>query len=92
MTILSTCASENVHLQVHLFDLDLPSAGVRLKESDSTAPGSELVVVEDTPVGRLGLSVCYDLRFPSLYQALVAAGAEVLAVPSAFTVPTGASA
>jgi len=72
---------------VHLFDLDLPT--VKLQESAYTQPGSQLHVVE-TPAGALGLSTCYDVRFPTLYGALAAAGAEILAVPAAFTVPTGA--
>lgn len=73
--------------KIHLFDIDLPD-GPSFQESAHIAPGHELVVA-DTPVGRLGLSVCYDLRFPETYQALVEAGAELITVPSAFTVPTG---
>ena len=76
--------------KAHLFDADAPAAGLRLRESDSTAAGCALTVV-DTPVGRLGLSVCYDVRFPGLYGALAAAGAQVLSIPAAFTVPTGAA-
>jgi predicted amidohydrolase len=72
--------------KIHLFDVELPDA--TLRESAGVAPGDTLVVA-DTPVGRLGLSVCYDVRFPELYRALVSDGAEVLLVPSAFTVPTG---
>ena len=75
-----------VYRKIHLFDIDLPD--VRLRESDAVAPGSEIVVV-DSAVGKLGLSVCYDVRFPELYRALVAQGARILLVPSAFTVPTG---
>lgn len=56
--------------KLHLFDVELPAQGVSLRESASTAAGDEGVVVRDTPVGTLGLSVCYDLRFPQLYQAL----------------------
>lgn len=78
-----------VYRKAHLFDVELPG-GLRLKESDSTAAGDALAVV-DTPAGRLGLSVCYDVRFPELYRALAGAGAQVLAVPAAFTVPTGAA-
>jgi predicted amidohydrolase len=73
--------------KVHLFDIDLPGME-HLKESRSVAPGSE-VVVADTPAGRLGLSICYDLRFPELYRALAQRGARVLCVPSAFTERTG---
>ena len=76
--------------KLHLFDIDVPgSDGERYRESNSIAPGLAPPRVVDTPVGRLGLSVCYDLRFPELYRALVQAGAELLVVPSAFTVRTG---
>lgn len=73
--------------KLHLFDIDLPD-GPRFQESAHIAPGAE-VVVADTPLGRLGLSICYDLRFPELYRALVDRGAELFAVPSAFTLQTG---
>ena len=73
--------------KLHLFDVDLPT-GERWRESAAYAPGGAAAVV-DTPVGSLGLSICYDLRFPALYQALSGAGATLLAVPSAFTRPTG---
>lgn len=73
--------------KIHLFDVDLPS-GESWRESAAYAPGTQAVVV-DTPVGRLGLSICYDLRFPDLFRALTDAGATVLAIPAAFTVPTG---
>jgi deaminated glutathione amidase len=72
--------------KIHLFDADLPEA--RLQERDHTAPGRTPVVVQ-TEHGGLGLSICYDLRFPELYRALCAAGAELLVVPSAFTLQTG---
>ena len=75
-----------VYRKIHLFDVDLP--GHKLKESEGVRAGGEVVVAE-TRVGRLGLSVCYDLRFPELYRALTARGARTLLVPSAFTVPTG---
>jgi predicted amidohydrolase len=74
--------------KVHLFDVDVPG-GEAYRESQSIAPGPPRAVVADTPAGRLGLSVCYDLRFPELFRRLVADGAEVLAVPSAFTARTG---
>lgn len=73
--------------KLHLFDIDIPG-GVVLKESSVVRPGDE-VVVADTELGRLGLSICYDLRFPELYRQLALAGAEVLFVPSAFTAYTG---
>ncbi|MDO6413581.1 carbon-nitrogen hydrolase family protein [Sphingomonas sp. BIUV-7] len=73
--------------KIHLFDVDLAS-GERWRESDAYAPGTQAVAVE-TRWGRLGLSVCYDLRFPDLYRALSDAGATILSVPAAFTVPTG---
>jgi predicted amidohydrolase len=75
--------------KIHLFDVDL-SSGERWRESDAYAPGDRAVAVE-TPWGRLGLSICYDLRFPDLYRALSDAGATILSVPAAFTVPTGAA-
>ena len=77
-----------VYRKAHLFDLELPS--IRLKESDHTAPGDALVVC-DSPAGRLGLSVCYDVRFPEMYRSLSSAGAQILTVPAAFTVPTGSA-
>ena len=73
--------------KIHLFDVDLPT-GERWRESASYVPGERVVAV-DTPWGRLGLSICYDLRFPDLYRALSDAGATMLAMPAAFTVPTG---
>lgn len=75
--------------KLHLFDVDLPS-GESWRESASYAPGEGAVVVE-SPVGSLGLSICYDLRFADLYRALSNAGATVLAVPAAFTQPTGSA-
>jgi predicted amidohydrolase len=74
--------------KVHLFDVDIPGQ-VCVRESDARAPGHETVAVA-TELGTLGLSVCYDLRFPELYRRLAAAGAEIICVPSAFTFPTGA--
>ncbi|HEX8447107.1 MAG TPA: carbon-nitrogen hydrolase family protein [Sphingomonas sp.] len=73
--------------KMHLFDVDLPN-GDSWRESAAYRPG-DAAVVADSPVGRLGLSICYDLRFPALYQALSDAGATILSVPAAFTVPTG---
>ncbi len=75
--------------KVHLFSVSIPAEGVNLREANTTAPGSKLVVC-DSPIGKLGLTVCYDLRFPEMYSALVEEGdADILLVPSAFTVPTG---
>jgi predicted amidohydrolase len=73
--------------KIHLFDVDVPG-GVRFRESETVAPGDEVVVAESA-LGRIGLSVCYDLRFGELYRALVLRGAEILTVPSAFTATTG---
>lgn len=75
--------------KLHLFDVDLPT-GERWRESASYAPG-EGAVVAQTPIGQVGLSICYDLRFADLYRALSTAGATVLAIPAAFTRPTGAA-
>jgi predicted amidohydrolase len=75
--------------KIHLFDVDLRGSGGGLyQESERVAPGKEVVVAE-TPFGGVGLSVCYDLRFPELYRAQAARGARFLAVPSAFTPETG---
>jgi predicted amidohydrolase len=73
--------------KLHLFDVDL-ATGESWRESAAYAPGGRAVVA-DTPAGPLGLSICYDLRFPDLYRSLTDAGAELLAIPAAFTVPTG---
>ena len=89
--------------KIHLFDVEVPrsaaadaepnrsSAGERYLESRTIAFGEPAFVVLETPVGKLGLSVCYDLRFPELYRALAAAGAELIAIPAAFTARTGAA-
>jgi len=79
--------------KIHLFDVDLPNAaGERYRESRTIAHGDPAgCTVIDTPAGRLGLSVCYDLRFPELYRRLAVAGAEILCVPAAFTARTGAA-
>lgn len=76
--------------KIHLFDVDVADARGRYRESDDYAFGDH-VVLADTPVGRLGLTVCYDLRFPELYGALREAGAELITAPSAFTAVTGAA-
>lgn len=74
--------------KIHLFDVDLPEPSESYRESAHFAPGARPVVV-DTPAGKLGLSVCYDMRFPELYRSLLVAGAEWFTMPAAFTVPTG---
>jgi predicted amidohydrolase len=75
--------------KIHMFDVDL-STGESWKESNAYAPGEAVATVE-TPLGKLGLSICYDIRFPALYEALGRARCDVIAIPAAFTVPTGAA-
>jgi nitrilase len=74
--------------KIHLFDVTIPGLNEQYRESNHVLPGRDPVIA-DTPVGKLGLSVCYDMRFPELYRELVLQGAEWLAMPAAFTVPTG---
>ena len=74
--------------KIHLFDVDLPT-GESWRESAVYEAGTSTTIAEGTPVGRLGLTICYDLRFPALFSRLAEAGADVIAVPAAFTVPTG---
>ncbi len=74
--------------KIHLFDVDLPGRAEAYRESRHVERGHNVVVV-DTPVGRVGLSVCYDMRFPELYRQLSRLGADVLVMPAAFTAPTG---
>ena len=76
-----------VYDKIHMFDVDLPT-GERWRESELFAPGDRAVVAA-TPWGGLGMTVCYDLRFPELFRALAGAGAGMIAVPAAFTRPTG---
>ena len=76
--------------KLHLFDVDVADSRGRYRDSDDYAHGTN-VVVADTPVGKLGLTVCYDLRFPELYSALREAGAELITAPAAFTAVTGAA-
>jgi predicted amidohydrolase len=76
-----------VYRKIHLFDVDIDD-GIRYVESDTVIAGNEVVVVE-TSLGRMGLSICYDLRFPELYRRLRSDGAEIFTVPSAFTLKTG---
>ena len=73
--------------KIHLFDVDLPT-GESVRESDGVAPGGRAIVAP-LPEARLGLTVCYDIRFPHLFRALARAGADLIAAPAAFTVPTG---
>jgi predicted amidohydrolase len=73
--------------KLHMFDVDLPS-GERYRESSLYEPGEEARLAQ-TPWGKLGLTICYDMRFPQLYRALAKAGAEIIAAPAAFTRPTG---
>jgi predicted amidohydrolase len=74
--------------KIHLFDVDIPGKSETYRESAHVTPGAKPAVV-DTPAGKVGLSVCYDIRFPELFRQLSAAGAQILTVPSAFTGPTG---
>jgi deaminated glutathione amidase len=83
----ATGAIGAVYRKIHLFDVAIPD-GATYRESATVVPGAEPVVA-DTPWGGVGLTVCYDLRFPELYRTLVAAGARILTVPAAFTLHTG---
>jgi predicted amidohydrolase len=74
--------------KIHMFDVEL-STGETWRESSAYEPGRDVVTVEDTPLGLLGLSVCYDMRFPALFEALGNRRCDAIAVPAAFTVPTG---
>jgi predicted amidohydrolase len=76
-----------VYRKIHLFDIDLPGR-VTVRESDAKLAGAETVTAA-TPLGAIGLSICYDLRFPELFRRLAFAGAQIIALPSAFTFPTG---
>ena len=73
--------------KIHMFDVDL-AGGESWRDSAAYAPGDRVVTVE-TPAGRLGLTICYDLRFPALFEALGRARCDIIAIPAAFTVPTG---
>ena len=74
--------------KIHLFDVDLPT-GESWRESAVYQAGKGAMLVNGTPVGKLGLTICYDLRFPTLFARIAEAGADVIAVPAAFTLPTG---
>jgi nitrilase len=93
--VRAACLLYNEHGQrvarydkIHLFDVEVAATGEAYAESETIAPGDTPVVV-DTPLGRLGLSVCYDLRFPELFRAMLDDGMELLALPAAFTATTG---
>ena len=74
--------------KMHLFDVDLPT-GESWRESATYQRGEGAALIDGTPLGKLGLTICYDVRFPALFARLAEAGADVIAVPAAFTVPTG---
>jgi nitrilase len=79
---------QGCYRKIHLFDVKLPDRDESYQESWSMYPGDDLVAV-DTPIGRVGLTICYDIRFPELYRRLVDDGASVFTVPAAFTAVTG---
>jgi deaminated glutathione amidase len=74
--------------KIHMFDVDL-ATGETWRESAAYQPGGAVVTVEDTPLGRLGLAICYDIRFPALFEELGRRRCDAIAIPAAFTVPTG---
>ena len=74
--------------KLHMFDVDL-ATGETWRESNAFAAGNAVVTVDDTPVGRLGLTICYDIRFPALFDALARQKCDAIVIPAAFTVPTG---
>jgi deaminated glutathione amidase len=76
--------------KIHMFDVNL-ATGESWRESSAYQPGESVVTVEDTPIGRLGLTICYDLRFPALFDALGHKRCDAIAIPAAFTAPTGAA-
>ncbi len=86
----ATGSNVALYRKIHLFDVDLPGRRESYRESNSMYPGDDVVAV-DTPAGRLGLTICYDVRFPELYRRLVDDGAVMFTVPSAFTATTGAA-
>jgi predicted amidohydrolase len=92
VVIAPTGAIVATYDKLHMFDVDLPprdgKAGETARESATYTPGGEARVV-DTPLGRFGLTICYDMRFPALHRALALAGATVITAPAAFTRPTG---
>lgn len=74
--------------KLHLFDVDVADGTKQYRESETFCPGDHISVI-DTPFGKIGLTICYDLRFPDLFRAMRLAGAEIITVPSAFTKVTG---
>ncbi|MEM9084617.1 MAG: carbon-nitrogen hydrolase family protein [Pseudomonadota bacterium] len=74
--------------KIHMFDVEL-STGETWRESNAYQPGSQVVTVDETPMGRLGLTICYDIRFPALFEELGRRKCDAIAIPAAFTVPTG---
>lgn len=74
--------------KIHMFDVELDT-GETWRESAAYAPGEQVVTVENTPLGRLGLTICYDIRFPALFEVLGRRRCDAIAIPAAFTVPTG---
>lgn len=76
--------------KLHLFDVDVADATSQYRESDTFCPGDHISVI-DTPFGKIGLAICYDLRFPDLFRAMRLAGADIITLPSAFTKVTGAA-
>ena len=74
--------------KIHMFDVEL-STGEKWRESSAYAPGDQVVTIDQTPLGRLGLTICYDMRFPALFEALGQRHCDAIAVPAAFTKPTG---
>ncbi|MEO1048352.1 MAG: carbon-nitrogen hydrolase family protein [Pseudomonadota bacterium] len=74
--------------KIHMFDVEL-STGETWRESSAYESGSQVVTVEETPIGRLGLTICYDIRFPALFEELGRRKCDAIAIPAAFTVPTG---
>ncbi|XP_049815190.1 nitrilase and fragile histidine triad fusion protein NitFhit [Schistocerca nitens] len=80
-----------IYRKTHLFDVEIPDKGVRLKESDYVERGKEIIAPVETPIGRVGLAICYDMRFPELSLVLARHGAQILTYPSAFTFETGSA-
>lgn len=77
-----------IYDKIHMFDVDLAS-GEKWRESNAYRAGREVVTIDDSPIGRLGLAICYDMRFPALFEALGNLRCDAIAIPAAFTVPTG---
>mgnify|MGYP000440961148 CR=1 FL=1 len=82
------CRDGRQHARHDLFDVDVPGKAESYAESASTVPGSRVVAAR-TDVGRVGMTICYDIRFPALFHRLSVLGTDIVVVPAAFTVPTG---